>query len=115
MGDVITGQLQRGFAADARLCILGERCEAIDFLEHTEVALGALKVIKAAEILIVLIEATNNQFDGVICGWDSIAANRIEQFGPVVFQEIENSDGWRGGLDVGIFEGQDVLVALLSF
>ena len=98
MADVVAGQLQRAPAADPGLGILGEGGEAIELLEDGQVALGIGDGLEAAEVLVVLVEAADDQFDGVVGCRDGAGADAVGQLGPVAFQEIEDSaasgTGW---------------------
>jgi len=57
LADVIASQLQRALAAQPGLGILREGCQAIDLFEDGEVSVGCLERFKAAEGLVVLVEA----------------------------------------------------------
>ena len=60
MRDIIASELQGGLAADARLGILRERSEAVDFFKDAQIALGAFDGFEATEVLIVLVKAADD-------------------------------------------------------
>jgi hypothetical protein len=70
-GDITADQLQGRTDANSRLGVLGEGREAIELLEDGQIALGVGQELKATEVLVVLIEALDDEFNGVVgqpCG-----------------------------------------------
>jgi len=68
---------------------LGRGREAIELLEDGQIALSGGDGLKAAEVLIVLVKAADDEFHGVVGGRDRADADAIGQLGPVAVQEIE--------------------------
>ena len=91
--DIITGQLQGAFAPNARLGIGGKRGQAIKLLKDGQKKLSRVDAVEATEILIMLVKATDDQFDGIVGPGDEVAFDRIDQLGPVSFQEVKNGGG----------------------
>ena len=65
-GDIVAGQLQGRLAANPGLGVLREGREAVDLLEDGQVTLGIGHGLEATEVLVVLVKAANDQFDGVV-------------------------------------------------
>jgi hypothetical protein len=93
--DVVTGQLQRALAANGGLSVIGEGGQAIQFLENGQEGMGGFDALEVAEALVMLVEAPNNQFHGVVGFGDDLALNGVDQLEPVALQEVE--DGGRAG------------------
>lgn len=70
MRGIIASQLEGRLATNARLGIKRERGEAIQLLKNPEIGVGAFDGIKAAEVLVVLIEAADDEFSVVVGGRD---------------------------------------------
>ena len=100
VADVVAGELEGAVVTDSGLGVLGEGGEAIDLFEDGEVSVGMLDGLKATEGLVVLVKAANNEFDGVVGGGDGFAANAVDQFGPMAFEEVKDDIGFVKGLDV---------------
>ena len=62
VADVVTGQLQGALAADPGLGIVRERRQAIQFLKYAQEKLGGVDTLEAAEGLVMLIKAADDQF-----------------------------------------------------
>ena len=105
MGDIIAGELERGFAADTRLSVLRKRGETVEFFKDGEVELSGFDGLKTAEVLVMLVKAADDQFGGVVGGGDESRADGIDQPGPMEFEESEDGDGGRGSFQVGWLEG----------
>ena len=106
VGDVVTGELEGGLAADMGLGILGEGGETIELLEDGEVSLGMAGRLKAVEALIVLVKAADDALDGIVGGGDVVGADAVGECGPVAFEEVEDSCGCRCGLHVVLALGE---------
>ena len=100
VGHVVAGQLQRRLATDSGLGILREGCEAVDLLEDGQVALRIGDGLEAAEVLVVLVKAADDEFDGVVGGRDGAGAEAIGQLGPVTLKEVEDHRRLGQGLDI---------------
>ena len=103
MGDIIPGQLKRSKTANTRLGILGEWSKAVELFEDSEVGMSALNGFETAEVLIMLVKASDHQLGGIVRGWDGVAANRVAQFGPVTFKEIKDDKGIGRSCDKSTF------------
>ena len=97
LADVVTGQFQRAFAPDSGLRIpsassgqaLGEGDEAIQLFEDPQEKLGALDALEAAEVLVMLVEAPDDQLHRVVRGGNQIALDPIHQRRPVPLQKVK--------------------------
>ena len=87
--DVIASELEGAVVADSGLGVGREGSEAIDLFEDGEVSVGRLERLKAAEGLVMLVETSDHEFDGVVGGGDGVIANAVDQFGPVAFEEVK--------------------------
>ena len=76
-----------------RLGILGKRGEAVELLENGQEQMGAVQVVKATEVLVMLVEASNDQFGSVVGTGDGLAFNTVNQLGPMAFQEQRDGLG----------------------
>lgn len=94
--------------------ILGKRSEAIKLFKNAEVELSGMDGVKAAEILVMLVEAADDKFGGVIGRGDEIRADGVGKLRPVAFEEVKDNGGGRGSLDEGVFEGEDSQVVSLG-
>jgi hypothetical protein len=106
LGDIVASELERGLAANGRLGVLGERGEAVEFFEESEVTLGMVDRLEAAEVLVVLVEAADDAFDGVVGGGDEGGADAVDELGPVAFEEVENEGGLGDRREVILTEGK---------
>ena len=97
--DVITGQLQRAFAPNAGLGIGRKRGEPIKFFKDGQKKASGFDAVEAAEVLIVLVKAADNQLDGVVGPGDEVALDSVDQLGPVSFQEVKDGGGFAVVLD----------------
>ena len=70
MRGIIASQLEGRLTTNAGLGIKRERGEAIQLLKNPEIGVGAFDGIKAAEVLVVLIEAADDEFSVVVGGRD---------------------------------------------
>ena len=77
--------------------------------------MGSVDIFEATEILIVLVETTDDQFDGVVGVRDDVTADGIEQLGPMALEEIKDRNSFRDGLTGSGFLSHNLLVAFLSF
>ena len=66
VGDVIPGQLQGRLAADARLSVLSEGCEAIDLFKDGQEKTCTGQRFETAEVLIMLVKTADDQFCDII-------------------------------------------------
>ena len=107
LADVVAGQLQRALAADGGLGILREGRAAVDLLKDTQVTLRIGDGLEATEVLVMLVEAANDAFDGVIGRRDQVGADAVGEPGPMAFQEVKDDDSLGPGLDVVLTQGQD--------
>ncbi len=112
--DVITSEFQRALAANGELSIVGKRGEAVDLLEYGQEALGGVDAVEAAEGWIVLVKATNNQFDGIVGLGNEVAFDGIDQFRPVSLQEIKDGGSFRLLSPIFLTQSQDLFVAFLG-
>ena len=62
--------------------------------------------LEAAEVVVVLVEAADDAFDGVVGGWDQVAGDAIDERGPVACEEGEDDGGIWGGLAVVMLQGK---------
>lgn len=67
MRDVITGKLERRLATNTGLGILGEGSKAIELLKEGQVSLSGSNGLEAAEVLVILVKAADDQLSW--CCW----------------------------------------------
>ena len=91
-----------------------EGSEAVDLLEDSQVALCMLDGLKATEVLVVLVEAADDEFDAVVGGGDQGGADAIEELRPVAFQEVEDGSGLGCSLDIAVAQSQHGGVAFMG-
>ena len=111
-GDIVAGELERRFAAQARLGVAREGRKAIEFLKDGQVTVRTVEGLEAAEVLIVLIEAADDHLDGIVGGRDAVAADSIDQARPMALQEVEEGGRVRRGGHILMPESQDIAIAL---
>jgi hypothetical protein len=68
LADVVASQLQRALGPNPGLGILRERREAVHLLEDPREELGGLDGVEAAEVLVVLVKASDDQLHRVVGG-----------------------------------------------
>lgn len=90
VADVVASELEGTVVADSGLGVWGKGGKAIDFFEDGEIGLSMVDGLKATEGLVMLVKASDNQFDGVVGGRDGVTADAVGEFGPVALQEIED-------------------------
>ena len=112
VADVVASELEGTVVADFGLGIWREGGKAIDLLEDGEVGMGMVDGFKAAEGLVVLIEASNDEFDGVVGSGDGVTANAVDELGPMAFEEVKDDAGLRQGLDIVWAQGKHGSIAL---
>lgn len=110
MRNIVACKLERGFSTDTRLGIFGERGKTVEFFEDSQVSLSRFNGVEAAEILVMVIKAEDNQLGDIVGSGDGFTTDGIHQFRPMFFDEIEDGNGSRGSLHVVISELDDLLV-----
>ena len=114
VADVVASELKGTVVADSGLGVWREGGKAIDLFEDGEVGVGMVDGLEAAEGLVMLVEAPDYEFDGVVGGRDGVIADAVGELGPVTLQEIEDSGGLRYSLDIVWTQGQHGFIALGS-
>lgn len=79
---------------------MGEGGKPVEFLKDGQVTLGMGDGLEAAEVLVMVVEAADDAFDGIIGGWDQVRADAVEQPGPMALQEVKDDCGLGAGLDI---------------
>ena len=90
---------------------MGEGSKTVEFFEDSQVGLSGKEGVEAAEVLVMLVKATDDEFGDIVGSGDSLTANGIDQFRPVELEEIKDGEGAWGDLSISILEFQDFLVA----
>jgi hypothetical protein len=101
LADGVARQLQQALAADGGLSILRERREAVELLKDGQVTLRIGDGLEATEVLVMLVKAANDAFDGVVGRRDQAGTDAVGQPGPMALQEVKDDDSLGPGLDVG--------------
>ena len=116
---LVASQLQCALATDALvgwpllvlLVVLGERGEPIDYLKHRQEALRRLDALKAAGVLVVLVEPADHQFHGIVGPFgraqdkigDDLASHGVHQLGPASGPE---APAWKVPLQAAEYLGR---------
>ena len=112
--NIITSQLERALAPDIGLSVVGEGGETIQFFKDSQIKLSRLDTVETTESLIMAVKATNDHLDRIVGLGDEPTFNSIDQFGPMMLQEIENSVGLRVVLDKMFPPSHDLEIAFVS-
>ena len=87
---VIPGQLQRAFATNLWPGIAGKGREAVDLLKDSQVKPGRLNGLKATEVLVMLIEAPDHHFYGIVRLGNKVTLDGVDQTRPVSFEKVKD-------------------------